>query len=127
MTALLIWLAVCACMAAGQGYLLPAVRRTPPGAEATQQAFALHALLLLAYALPVLLAWQTWPAMLIARAAVFDVVLNAAAGRPAFEVGQTAATDKLLRRLAPGKPDRLRFILWLAAVLAAAGWYFMRR
>ena len=122
---LVIWLAAAALSAAGQGYLMSAIRRTPPGAEAKQQSFALHILLTLAYAVPVLLAWQTWPAMLIARAVAFNPILNLTAGRPAFEVGATAWSDRALRRLAPGRPDRLLFVAWLACI-AAAGWYYCK-
>lgn len=75
-----------------------------------------------------------WPWLaggaVLTRALVFDPALNTARswfnhreGRPwgnLFEVGTTAFTDKALRKLAPANPDRLRFCLWLAALVAYA-------
>jgi hypothetical protein len=109
-----------------QGRVMPAIRRTPPGEEASEQDNALHKVGTLAYFLPVALTPALWlPAGLIAlasRAALFDVVLNKAARRPAFEVGQTAATDRFLRRLSPTHPERLSAILRIvAALLLGAG------
>lgn len=118
----LVWPLLAAGWAYVQGCVLPAVRRTPPGAEASKQATGLHLVGSLVYFLP----WLLVPtAQLLADAALsrlllFDPVLNATAGRPLFEVGQTAAFDKLLRKLAPGRPDRLRFGLWLLALVGAA-------
>ena len=71
----------------------------------------------------------------LARALLFDLSLNTARsyfnhreGRPwgnAFEVGTMAATDQLLRKLAPNRPALLRFWLWLAA-LAGGGVLLLR-
>lgn len=115
------WLVTAAAMAYGQGLLLPWLRTVPPGAMAARHSRALHGWLVLAYFAPVALAPATWPMALVARFLVFDPVLNHGAGRPLFEVGQTAAMDKLLRKAAPGRPDRLRFALWLAGLLLATG------
>lgn len=121
-TILLFWPAFCILFALMQGLLMPAIRRTPPGTEANRQAFALHWVGTIAYFLPV---WLN-PSLLAigvafaARVLLFDVVLNLGAGRPAFEVGQTAAWDKLLRRLAPKHPERLSAGIRIAAALLAA-------
>ena len=125
---LVIWLAAAALSGAGQGLLLPTFRRYVPqgGEEDKRIGRSLHLYLLLAYALPVALAWQTWPAMVLGRVVAFNIVLNYCAGKPAFDVGQTALWDRTLRRLAPARPERLAFLLWLAAILAAAGFYFTR-
>jgi hypothetical protein len=107
-----------------QGRLMPAIRRTPPGEEAKEQDNALHIVGTLAYFLPLLLTPAAWLfgglVALAARVALFDVVLNTAARRPAFEVGQTAATDKLLRKLAPTNPERLSAILRLGTAFLLA-------
>jgi hypothetical protein len=119
----LYWLAAVLLMAASQGLLLPAIRRTPPGAEARRQAFALHVLLTVLYFLPVVLAPATWVVALLARLLLFDLVLNLAAGEPAFAVGQTAATDRALQWLTArvGWPaSRVRAVLWVVSVCAAS-------
>ena len=64
------------------------------------------------------------------RALFFDLSLNLARGyvnrregRPAsplLQVGNTAFTDRLLRRLAPQRPERLRLVLWLLTLGASA-------
>jgi hypothetical protein len=102
-----------------QGRIMPAIRRTPPGEEAKEQDTALHKWGTLAYFLPLLLgpSWLGLGLALATRLAEFDVVLNLAARRPAFEVGQTAATDKLLRKWAPNNPARLSAILRFGAAL----------
>jgi hypothetical protein len=119
---IIFWLAFCFCLAWMQGRIMPAVRRTPPGEEAQEQDTALHKWGTLAYFLPLLLApsWLGLGLALATRLAEFDPVLNLAARRPAFEVGQTAATDKLLRRLAPNKPEVLSAALRLIGAAAAA-------
>jgi len=118
------WPLFCFALAWMQGRLLPAIRLTPPGTEADEQATALHGWGTAAYFLPLAL---TPPLLLFAalvalaaRVALFDAVLNTAARRPAFEVGQTAATDKLLRKLAPVHPERLSALLRLAFALVLA-------
>lgn len=68
-------------------------------------------------------------AAVLSRALLFDLSLNVARGyvdrregrppSPLFQVGTTAATDRLLRRLAPNHPETLRLVLWLATVVAA--------
>jgi hypothetical protein len=122
------WLPAAGLMAYAQGVLLPAIRRTPPGAEARRQAFALHWLLTAVYFLPVVLAPATWLAAVLARLLLFDPALNLGAGDKLFAVGQTAGSDKLLRRLAErlGWPaERVRGLLWVVC-LAAAAWWLMR-
>lgn len=103
---------------------MPAIRRTPPGAEASEQDNALHKVGTLAYFLPIALTPSLWLfstlVALAARVGLFDFVLNTAARRPAFEVGQTALTDRWLRKLAPAHPERLSAALRLAASVALA-------
>lgn len=121
----LYWPAAVVLLAWAQGLLLPAIRRTPPGAEAKRQAFALHILLGIAYALPLILLTQLHlpgrvvaahaVAMGLARLLLFDPVLNLAAGDPAFAVGRTAASDRALQWLAArlGWPaSRVRAVVW---------------
>lgn len=129
---LLFWPLLAAAQALSQGALLPAIRRTPPGPEADAQASALHGWGTVAYGLPMVLIpwlplpWVAWVgAAFLSRALVFDPVLNKAAGRPVFEVGQTAWSDKLLRRIAPARPERLRAALWLLCVAAAVTLFFL--
>jgi hypothetical protein len=90
------WLPVAGLMVYGQGLLMPAIRRTPPGAEAKLQSRALHGLLTAVYFLPVVLAPATWLAWLL----LFDPCLNLGAGDKLFAVGKTAGSDNLLRWLA---------------------------
>jgi hypothetical protein len=125
---LLFWPIFLALFAAGQGLLMAAIRRTPPGSEASQQAFALHWLFTAVYFLPFFLCPPAVPFWLWAvvgfgvRVIAFDVVLNYASGYPLFAVGSTAATDLLIRKLAPINPARLNAILKATAfaLLAAA-------
>ncbi len=117
------WPALLFFLAYPQGVLMPAVRRTPPGPEAIRQARALHLGLVLAYFLPLaLVAVFARPHLplhavvaVLVRLAGFDPILNHYAGSPAFHVGETAATDKLLRKLAPAHPERLSAACRLAA------------
>jgi len=130
------WPALLFFLAYPQGVLMPAVRRTPPGPEATSQARALHLGLVLAYFLPlVLVAVFARPHLplhavvaVLVRLAGFDPILNHYAGDESFHVGQTATTDKLLRKLSATHPERLSVALRLAAgalavaaVVVAAG------
>ncbi|MBX0290946.1 hypothetical protein K3G63_10880 [Hymenobacter sp. HSC-4F20] len=122
MVELLFWPVFVALLAFMQGRLLPAIRRTPPGKEAAEQDFALHRVGTFLYGLPLFLV-PTWPhliAAILSRLLLFDVVLNLAARRPAFEVGQTALWDKLLRRLSPHHPERLSAGLRVAVLFAGA-------
>lgn len=116
---LLYWPAAVLLMAISQGLLLPAIRRTPPGDEAQRQAFALHWLLTLGYFLPLAFAPATWLVALLSRVVFFEVTLNLFSGQPAFYVGQTALRDRLLRRLAPNRPEALSAALQLAALALA--------
>ena len=89
-------------------------------------------LLLLGYAL--LRAEAEWPVLVLAavlsRAVFFDFALNVARryfnyreGRPPsplFQVGYTALTDRMLRRLAPNHPETLRLVLWVMTLVASA-------
>ena len=119
---LLFWLVFCALLATMQGRLLPAVRRTPPGEEAQQQAFALHYIGAAAYLLPVVLnaSWLFLATALVVRVLLFDPIINASSGVPLFYVGQTALMDKLIRRAAPAKPERFRLYLSLFILAAAS-------
>ena len=126
MALLLFWPALVLALARLQGPLLPALRRTPPGDEATAQSRALHGWGSLAYYLPVLLVpaglpgWVWLGTAAMARLVLFDVLLNQAAGDPLFHVGSTAATDRLLRRLSRS-PDRLNAAVKATGLLAYAG------
>jgi hypothetical protein len=76
---------------------------------------------------------QSWWVLLLeaglTRALLFDPSLNLSQswfnyreGRPAeplFKVGATAFTDKLLRKLAAGHPERLRLVVWVMCLLLA--------
>ena len=121
---LLFWPALAVALALLQGPLLPAIRRTPPGAEANAQRRALHGWGLLSYALPLALApwlplpWWAWLGGAVGGRLLFDPILNVSSGRPAGYVGQTAATDQLLRRLAPAQPERLALLLRATVLLA---------
>lgn len=124
---LLFWPALCIALAGGQGWLLPAIRRTPPGTtEANQQAMALHWLPSAAYFLPLFLCpasvalWQWGLLAFAVRVALFDPVLNYFAGKPLFYVGFTAQSDKLLRTLAGSRATILSAVLRVVAVLGVA-------
>ena len=128
MRAELYWPAAVLLMAAAQGLLMPAIRRTPPGPEAKRQAFALHVLLTVLYFLPIALVialdcvtpFNAIAAAIAARLLLFDPVLNLAAGDAAFAVGQTAATDRALQWLAArvGWPaSRVRAVVWGMSLL----------
>jgi hypothetical protein len=126
MLSLLYWPAAVLLMAWAQGKLLPAIRRTPPGREAQLQALALHYVLGVGYLLPLALAPTMLGAVdaLASRPLLFDPVLNTSAGEPAFAVGGTALTDRALRWLATRlgvQPERLRLVVWVGSLLAAAG------
>ena len=130
MTALLYWPAAVLLMAWAQGWLMPAIRRTPPGAEARRQDKALHWLLTLLYLLPLVIVLRYAPHLITShgimagssRLLLFDPVLNRAAGDKVFAVGQTAASDRAVRWLAHKlnmQPEHLRALLWgLCVVLA---------
>ena len=126
------WLPAAGLMAYAQGLLMPAIRRTPPGAEAKRQAFALHILLGIVYALPLLLLTQLGlpgkvvathaVLMALARLLLFDPLLNLGAGDKLFAVGQTAASDRALQKLAQrlGWPaERVRAVLWVVCLVGA--------
>jgi hypothetical protein len=132
MLAYLYWLLAVVLMAWAQGWLMPAIRRTPPGPEAKRQDVALHILLTAVYVLPLfLLLVLDLPGKLVATHALtmagarllfFDPVLNLAAGYPPFAVGQTAASDRALQWLAQHlnmEPAHLRLLLWLFCVVLA--------
>ena len=116
-------------MASGQGLLLPAIRRTPPGSEARQQGLALHYILVASYYLA--LVWQpaTWPYAVGARLLFFDLVINATSGKPLFFVGSTAGADKLMQWLASKlkqPAERVRCVGWLLCVVGAGCWLLLR-
>lgn len=122
------WLAFTGLFAYGQGLLMPAIKRTEPGAEAKRQAFALHWVFGAVWALPILLAWHythRWELAAIAvlvRVAFFDVLLNKAEGSFPFAVGNTAKSDRLLRWISgkTGIP-----VTYLNAVLKAFSLVFL--
>jgi hypothetical protein len=125
MLAYLYWLLAVVLMAWAQGWLMPAIRRTPPGPEAKRQAIALHYVLFALYLLPIALVPATWLAAVLSRLLLFDPVLNLAAGYPPFAVGQTAASDRALQWLAQHlniEPAHLRLLLWLFCVVLAVCW-----
>jgi hypothetical protein len=125
----LFWPIAVGLMALGQGLLLPAIRRTPPGSEARRQALALHYVLVASYYLPLALVPATWLAALGSRLLFFDLVLNVASEKPAFYVGQTAAMDKALQWLATRlnwPAERVRGGLWLLALGLAVAWLLVK-
>jgi ribose/xylose/arabinose/galactoside ABC-type transport system permease subunit len=124
------WLPATGLMAYAQGLLMPAIRRTPPGAEARRQAFALHWLLTTVYFLPLVLVLCFAPEhsikasiiAVLARLLLFDPLLNLGAGDKLFAVGQTAASDRALQGLAQrlGWPaERVRAVAWVVCLLGA--------
>lgn len=122
MLKLFYWPVAVLLMAAGQGLLLPAIRRTVPGPEAKRQSFALHYLLVGAYFLPLVLAPTTWLVAILSRLLLFDPVLNLADVQPAFAVGNTALTDRALRWVAARlswPAERVRLVVWLVSLLLA--------
>ena len=100
---LLFWVVNCGLTAFVQGRILPAVRRTPYGTiEQKEQDIALHYVGGFLYFWPLLFT-PNWLALTVAlglRVLLFDVVLNKAAGDAPFNVGKTARTDKMLRKIA---------------------------
>jgi hypothetical protein len=124
------WPAAAGLMAYAQGLLMPAIRRTPPGAEAKRQSRALHWLLTAVYFLPLLLVLCFAPEhstrasiiAVLARLLLFDPLLNLGAGDKLFAVGQTAASDRAMQWLATKlnwPPERVRGVGWLLSVGAA--------
>lgn len=116
---LLYWPVAVGLMAGGQGLLLPAIRRTPPGSEARRQGLALHYVLVAAYFWPLVLGPDAWLGAVLARLLLFDVVLNVVSGEEPFHVGGTALADRLLQWVAGlmrVRADRVRFGGWLVAV-----------
>jgi hypothetical protein len=111
----LYWPASVLLMAVGQGLLLPAIRRTPPGPEAKRQSFALHGVLTAAYFLPLLLAPGTCLEAVLSRLLLFDPAINLASGA-------NALTDRDLRWLAAQlswPPERVRLVVWVLSLLLA--------
>jgi hypothetical protein len=116
----LYWPAAVLLMALGQGLLLPAIRRTPPGPEAKRQSFALHIVLTAAYFLPLVLAPGTWLEAVLSRLLLFDPAINLASGVKVFAVGKTAVTDQALRWLAARlswPPEQLRLVEWVVGLV----------
>jgi hypothetical protein len=115
-------------LARAQGLVLPAIRRTPPGAEAEQQDVALHYLLTIFYFGALVFVPSTWLIALLSRLLLFDPVLNKSAGVAAFAVGQTALTDRAIRWAADKlsmEPEHLRCILWVVCLVIAATGYWI--
>lgn len=124
----LYWPLAIVLMGWGQGWLINAVRRTPPGSEARKQALALHYVLVAYYYLALVFAPAAWLVAVGARLLLFDLSLNVASGAAPFHVGDTALADKLLQRLGRGlgwPAERVRFVLWLIMLLAALAWLFL--
>jgi hypothetical protein len=124
----LYWPAAVLLMAVGQGLLLPAIRRTPPGPEAKRQAFALHWVLTAVYFLPLVLVPGTWLEAVLSRLLLFDPAINLASGAKAFAVGATALTDKMLRQAAARlswPPEQLRLVVWLLSIAGAMICYLL--
>jgi hypothetical protein len=118
----LYWPAAVLLMAVGQGLLIPAIRRTPPGPEAKRQAFALHWVLTAVYFLPLVLVPGTWLEAVLSRLLLFDPAINLASGAKTFAVGATALIDKMLRQAAARlswPPERLRLVVWVVSLIAA--------
>jgi hypothetical protein len=120
---LLFWPLFASLLAAGQGLLMPAIRRTPPSPEAGRQAFALHWLFTIAYVLPYFLCpasvpvWKWLLVGFMARLVLFDLVLNYFAGDPVLAVGQTAWTDRAMRKVSQ-HPEQLSGLVKALALAA---------
>lgn len=119
--AYLYWPVAVALMALGQGLLLPAIKRTPPGSEARRQGLALHYVLVASYYLPLALgpSWLALGVATVSRLLLFDVVLNTAAGVAPFHVGNSALADRLLQRVALGlhwPAERVRLVGWVLSM-----------
>ncbi len=104
---LLWWVVFTGLMAWGQGWLMPAIKRTDNHTpESDRQKFALHWILGTVWALPAVLLlpfylhWEPVVIALLIRFICFDVVLNYTEGTTVFAVGESANTDKLLRKIA---------------------------
>jgi hypothetical protein len=136
---LLYWPLAIVLQAWATGWLIPAIRRTPPGAEAKRQDVALHIMLAASYVLPLLLLTQLdLPGKLVAahalvaggaRLLLFDPVLNLAAGDIVFAVGSTAKTDQTIRWASNKlgmEPEHLRFLLWLMCLIAVIILYWLK-
>ena len=124
----LYWPVAVVLMAAGQGLLLPAIRRTPPGSEARRQGLALHYVLVGSYYLALVLAPATWVAAVGARLLLFDLTLNLASGEEPFRVGSTALADRGLQWVAGRlgvRADRVRLGGWVLCLVSAA-WALVR-
>ena len=127
----LFWPLFTAFLAVGQGLLLPTLRSVAAGSpEATRNNFALHGLLLAAWAWPLWLLPGSWPVALACRALLFDPLINIASGKPAFYVGKTAVSDKALQAVATKTglgADRLRAVLLLVAAGGAVAYFVLAR
>jgi len=125
----LFWVAFTALFALMQGFLIPALRRTPLGKEANLHDFALHKLGFIVWIMPVLFLpnWLHLVVALVVRVVFFDIALNIGAGDPVFYVGKTAKTDKVLQSIAAKTrltPDTLSvFIKLLFFLLLCVGLY----
>jgi len=86
-----------------QGFLIPTLRRTPPGKEANLHDFAMHKLGFIVWLMPVLFLPNLLhlAIALVVRIVFFDIALNIGAGDPVFNVGNTAKTDKIIQSIAP--------------------------
>lgn len=115
------WPVAIGLMALGQGWLPPAIKRTPQGSEARRQGIALHYVLVASYYWPLVLTPATWLLAIGSRLLLFNVILNTAANIPAFHAGDTALADKLLQRVATrlGWPaERVRLVGWVRSLIA---------
>jgi hypothetical protein len=125
----LFWVAFTALFALMQGFLIPTLRRTPPGKEAQLHDFALHKLGFIVWLMPVLFLPNLLHLViaLLVRVIFFDIALNIGAGDPVFNVGKTAKTDKVLQSIAAKTritPDTLSaFIKMFFFLLLCVGLY----
>jgi hypothetical protein len=129
-----------------QGIIVWLLREyVPPGRKDWIDA-AYHYGGLLIYALLVAWAgyeahWHGMPTLVaqaaLARMLLFDPALNTARsyfnhreGRTwgqLFEVGTTAVSDRVIRRLAPTNPERLRLVVWLVSAGLSIGFVYWCR
>lgn len=122
----LFWVATVLVMAWAQADIIPALRQYVPPAsgEATKASRALHVGLTVVYCLPLALApwlpvvWWKWGLAAGLARLWFDPALNVFGGVSALYLGQTAGTDKLLRKLSPSRPELVGLVLRVGLFLA---------
>lgn len=128
------WPATVALLAWSESGIIPALREYVPASSPFARAAvnSLHVRLTLLYFLPVLVPlplWRMgwvpgafcWKWVVVAGVSrlLFDICLNWFCKVPLLSVGQTAASDRLIRKLSPARPEALALVARIG--LAVAG------